>query len=218
MIEPQSVYDAVGGTLLGHYRATLITGLTTGMGANAPIASFRWTDANVAGSAPTQAYMRPRIALLLGIDVGACVTTAFTTGQPTDIEAVIARSFSASDTGGTAITAANVSRLRSTFSTSLVGDLRVATTGTLTAGTRTLDGTGVCCANIYNQNVAGSGDTQQNVYSLWRHGQYPVTLTTNEGLILRVPTAQSAAGVVKYYITLEWCEVSVEGATGFHPA
>lgn len=216
MIEPQSVVDGVGGQLLGHYRATLITGLTTGMAANAPIASFRWTDANVAPTAPTLAYMRPRIALLLGIDAGAVVTTAFTTGQSTDIEAIIARSFTASDSGGSAITVP--SKLRSTFGASLVGDLRVAGAAALTPGTRTLDGTGFACATIYNQNSAGSGDTQQSIYSLSREGQYPITLATNEGFILRVPTAQGAVGVVKYFATIEWIEVSVEGASGFHPA
>ena len=217
MIEPQSVYEAISGNLLGHYRATCITGLTTGMAANGAIASLRWSDANIAGSAPTQAYMRPRLALIMGLDVGASVTTAFTAAQPTDFEAIIARSWTVSDTGGAAVTP---SKLRSTFGASLIGsgDLRVATTAALTAGTRTLDGAGFCCGAIYNQNTGGAGDTQQNAYGLARNGQYPVTLSTNEGIIVRVPTAQGAVGVVKYYITIEWVEVSVEGATGFHPA
>lgn len=215
MIEPQSVYDATNSTLLGHYRATLITGLTTGMAANAPIASFRWTDAPVAPTPPLQAYVRNKVALLMGFDVGAVITTAFGTPQSVDIEAIIARGFTASDTGGTAITP---SKLRATFGTSLLGDLRVATTSALGAGTRTLDAAGFACATIYTQNTAGCGETYPNIYGLSREGQYPVTLTTNEGIIFRVPTAQGATGVVKYFITIEWAEVSVEGPTGFHPA
>lgn len=216
-IEPESVYDEVSGQLLGHYRATLITGLTTGMAANAPIACFRWTDANISDTGPAHVYVRPHAAILLGIDVGSVVTTAFTTGQSTDVEAIIARAWTVADSGGTNITP---SRLRATFAQSLVtgANLQVATTGALTPGTRTLDGAGFACATIYNQNTPGSGDTQQNIYALSREGQYPITFTTNEGFVLRVPTAQGAVGVVKYYITVEWVEVSVEGPTGFHPA
>lgn len=218
MISPQSVSDVVnGGVLLGHYRAALITGLTTGMAANAPIVSLRWTDAGQAAAAPGFVYVRPRLLLLLGIDVGAVVTTAFTGAQPTDFECIKATGFTASDTGGTQITAAQIPKMRSTFGTSLVGDLRRATTSALGAGTRTLDTIGFAAGPLYNQNTGGSGETLENVYSLSRNGQYPLTLTTNEGIIVRVPTAQGAVGVVQYYVTMEWIEVSVEGATGFHP-
>lgn len=217
MIDPQSVYDAVNGTLLGHYRATLMTGLTTGMAANAPIGSLRWTDAGVALSAtdPLKVYQKPKGFLLLGIDVGAVVTTAFTAGQSVDIEAVIARGFTVADSGGTAVVP---SKNRVTFGASLVGDLRVAGAAALTPGTRTLDGSGFVAATIYTQNTAGCGETYPNIYALSRDGQYPIVLTTNEGIIFRVPTAQGAAGVVKYYISVEWVEVSLEGPTGFHPS
>lgn len=219
MIEPQSVYDAVNGTLLGHYRATLMTGLTTGMAANAPIASLRWTDAGVplVATDPLKVYQKPKGLILLGIDVGAVVTTAFTTPQSVDIEAIIARAFTAADSAGSNVTP---SRNRATFAPSLItgANLQVGTTGALTAGTRTLDGSGFVCATIYTQNAPGCGETYPNIYGMSRDGQFPITLTTNEGIIFRVPTAQGAVGVVKYYITVEWAEVSLEGPTGFHPA
>lgn len=188
---------------LGHYSATLITGATTGMAANAPIASFRWTDTGQSSTSPNLAI--PRVAVILNIDAGAVITTAFTAGQSVDIEAIVARAFTASDSGGTQITAP--SRARANMQPSLVGDLRVATTGGLTAGTRTLDGSGFACATIYTQNAAGCGDMQQSIYAVEATGVHPIVLTTNEGIILRVPTAQGAAGVVKYYLTITWAEV-----------
>lgn len=216
MIDPQSVYDAVNGQLLGHYRATLMTGLTTGMAANAPIASLRWSDAGVplVATDPLKVYQKPKALVLLGIDIGAVCTTAFTAGQSVDIEAVIARGFTVSDSGGSAVVP---SRNRATFAASLVGDLRVGGVAALTPGTRTLDASGFVAATIYTQNAAGCGETYPSIYGLNRDGQYPIVLTTNEGIIFRVPTAQGAAGVVKYYISVEWAEVSLEGATGFHP-
>ena len=90
---------------------------------------------------------------------------------------------------------------------SLIGDLRVATTAALTAGTRTLDGAGFACATIYTQNAAGCGDTQQSVYACEAAGLHPIVFAKNEGFIVRVPSAQGANGVVKYYIAISWCEI-----------
>lgn len=68
MIDPQSVVDVVNGGILGHYRASLITGSTTGIAANGAIASLRWTDAGQAATPPNFTDVRPRRLLLLGID------------------------------------------------------------------------------------------------------------------------------------------------------
>jgi hypothetical protein len=196
-----------GGGAGGHYFASLITGLTTGMAANAAIASLRWGDTGPTTTPSSIAH--PRVFVLLNVDVGAVCTTAFGTAQSVDAELIIARSFTASDSGGTQVTAANVSRARATMPPSLVTDLRVATTAGLTAGTRTLDGVGFANCTIYTQNTAGGGDTMQSVYACEAAGMHPVTLTTNEGLIVRVPTAQGASGVIKYYIALTWAEVPI---------
>lgn len=200
-VDNQTGYGGVG----GHYFASLITGLTTGMAANAPIASLRWGDTGPV-TTPT-GIAHPRVFVLLNVDIGAVCTTAFGTAQSVDAELIIARGFTASDSSGTQVTAANVSRARANMQPSIVTDLRVATTAALTAGTRTLDGVGFANCTIYTQNTAGGGDTMQSVYAVEAAGAHPVTLTTNEGIIVRVPTAQGASGVVKYYVAITWAEV-----------
>lgn len=189
----------------GYYQATLVTGATSGIASGGPMVSFRWGDA---GPTTTPSNIaRPRQCILMNVDIGAVVTTAFTAGQSVDAECIIARGWTASDSGGTQITAANVSRARANMPPSLITDLRVCTTAALTAGTRTLDGSGFAIATIYTQNSAGGGDTQQSVYACEAHGLHPIVFTQNEGFIIRISTAQGAAGVVKYFFAIQWAEV-----------
>lgn len=187
-----------GGQAGGFFRSNLITGQTTGLSANNPIASIRWTN--------TSAYF-----LLLGIRACANIQTAFGTAQLVDLEAIKATAFTAADSGGTATIPSGVNqRMRTSggsMNASLVNDMRVATTGTLTAGTRTLDSVGFAVAQFGNSNTLGNAAESDMGYTLRPGIDHPLVLGANEGIIFRVPTAQGATGKVVYYISVSWAEV-----------
>lgn len=198
--------------VLGHYRANLITGTTVSLAANSPIASIRWADAT-------------RLFVLMRIEASSQVAAAITAATLVDLEAIIARGFTAADSAGTAIVLTgnnqvNRSQGQAAMKPSSVADMRVAATGQLTAGTRTLDGVGFGFASwqmlsaptlgaTANTAVAvGAGeDTSRILYKWDGLGQYPITLGTNEGIILRNSSAGPVTGGIRYAITVEWAEV-----------
>ena len=117
---------------LGFYAINLITGtMAAGLAANAEIFQARWTDAT-------------RFAAIYGIACdGAGSIVAFAAGF-TKMEAMIARSWSADGSGGTAATiTGNNNKLRSSMGTTLFGAIRASSTAALTAGTKTLDTQGI---------------------------------------------------------------------------
>lgn len=189
------VTDPYTGQLLGGFRVSAITGLLTGGAANAPIFSCRWTQT---------LYQ----AVIESLSVSATITTAFTAAQPVDAEAIIARSFTVADSTGTAITlTGDAQKNDKRQAASLFADMRVAGAGGgLTAGTRTLDGAGIASGVIPQTNALGTG-AQIPLIAANPYDAPVCVLSANEGLIVRIPTAQGAAGVVRYYVDLVWREV-----------
>jgi hypothetical protein len=187
----------------GFYRKVLVTGKTTGLSANDPIFSLRWAAT-------------PHQFILVRAEIEASIDTAFGTAQLTDFELIVARGFTAVDSGGTAATlTGSNAKLRTSggvgMGTSLISDLRAATTGALTAGTRTLDSTGIAYAMLQQANGLGNSASKV-LYQLTPFTSHPLVLTggtsSAEGLIGRVPTAQGATGKVIYALTLEWAEAA----------
>src|SRR6185436_250346 len=200
-------YTDMGGNVYGFYSAVLRTGsLAATMAANSPLVSFRWTSTTT-------------VALILAIRWAhqhVTATATAVTGFP-DAEAIIARSFSVADTGGTATVP---SKMRSTMANSAVGDFRVATTAQLSAGTRTLDSVGFAFASApvkvspdigataATGIAAGVGTAMQDVYKWDRLGGHPPVLQANEGLILRQSSAGPAAGTYQFIFALERAELA----------
>lgn len=186
----------IAGQNLGHFRANLITGTTVSLAANAPIASFRWTD--------SKSY-----AVILSITATANVNATITTGTVVDLEAILARGFTVSDTAGTAVVPSSGLKSRNNMGNSLIGDLRIATTTTLTAGTRTLDtvGFGFACFGLGLTTSGANSAMGVKVYQWDTLGQHPIIIAFNEGFILRVPTAGPVTGGIRYGITIDWAEV-----------
>ncbi len=188
------------GNVLGHYRASLISGAVAASGANGPIASLRWGDSS-------------RFLVLYKIVVSAVVSAAVT-AQVTDIDAIVARAFTASDTGGTALTLTGQNqKARVTMGSSLITDLRVSTTAALGAGTRTLDAQPFSSASIGSgspgMTTVGAASPIQELYRPdVAAGEHPLVLHQNEGVIIRTPTS-IATGSIKFYINLMWAEVAV---------
>jgi hypothetical protein len=156
---------------LGIYSMSAVSGnMSAGLTANSPIFSFRWTDAT-------------RLALLRRVLFSAGNTgTAFTAGVAS-FQLFAARSFTASDSNGTALTVSgNNGKLRTSMGSSLIGDLRIASNTTLGVGTRTLDASplGTISAGIpanagqpiINPGVALFGTAA---------GDHPYVMAQNEG-------------------------------------
>jgi len=201
-------YTDMSGNVFGYYSAVMRTGnMAATVAANAPLASFRWTSSAA-------------VALILSIRWAQQQVTATATavaGFP-DAEAIIARSFTASDTTGTAVVP---SKMRTTMAASIIGDLRVATTAALSAGTRTLDSVGFAFASAALKvspdigataatGVAvGNGTLTQDLYKWDRLGGHPPVLQANEGIILRQSSAGPAAGTYNFIFTIEWAELAM---------
>lgn len=181
---------------LGTYAGAWKTGtIAAGMAANGTIFSVRWTHAS-------------NLMLLRNLTFAmSSLSTAFTAGVGS-ARLIAARSFTASDSGGTAsVPTGNSQKRRTSFGNTLIGDLRIASTGVLTAGTRTLDGTEL--SNI----MFAVGTATNTVYcpatTLWSpnfSGEWPLVLAQDEGFLVQATVP--ATGTWQAQINLEWAEVA----------
>ncbi len=195
--------------VLGCYSVGAGTGVYTGLAAGAPLFSMRWGDAT-------------RVALILHVTVTVIQSAPATTAGRVDRRLIIARSFTVSDSAGTVITlTGNNQKLRTSFPTSLVTDMRIAAAAALTAGTRTLDAQGVGIAATWldlssasTAAVAASTFPHTRIIDrvdLWNAQtgfQHPIVLAQNEGIIIDVPTAQPAGSSLSTFVDLQWCEAA----------
>jgi hypothetical protein len=205
----------VSGPIQGHYRAAFLSGLTTGLAAGAPVFSARWA---------TQSTLR---AAILRLRASAFTITAFTTAQELQIQAFLASSFTASDTGGTqAIPAAGQNsflQVSESAQASQFTDLRVASTSALGAGTRTLDTTPFLAGIGFSTNPAvisadWDQDTDQKLPIILQGGGYvghggSTNVPANaQGIVVTNGIAQGATGTVRFLIELEWLEFNWDSA------
>lgn len=185
---------------LGHYRIAQNIPLLVTQAANGTLFSFRWGDA-------TRFCVITKIRLSL-IQTAGATATIFP-----HFQVFVARSFTASDTVGTAITlTGNNMKKRTSMGTTLLTDARFsAAAAGLTAGTRTLDAapilelptqqviTTVPTFDFYSTELdIGAGD-----------GNHPIVLAQNEGFIVRGPTVVfGAAGTADLVVEVSWAEVT----------
>lgn len=179
---------------LGSYGIALNSGImAAGLAANSTIFSFRWTDAT-------------RLAVIHRVTFGAIIGgTAFTAGAA-DFRLVVARSFSASDSGGTAATlTTNNGKMRTSYATSLLGDARCSSTGVLTAGTRTLDAQGISNLGAGVGTTAGLTICGPGAEFLG-YMQPPVILAQNEGIVILATVP--ATGTWSFGVGIQWTETA----------
>lgn len=188
----------------GSFRVSVPTGLVAATLASAsPLFSFRWTDAT-------------HTAILEYIDVSVSISAAITTAVPLSLEAIVARSFTVSDSAGTAVTLTGSNQKdRTSVATSLVGDMRAAATATLTAGTRTLDGTGFGGVHFGTGTAVGTtalGKTR--IYGYDGAAAHPIIMVQNEGFVIRTQDTGPATGSFKVRFDIGWIELL---STNFKP-
>jgi hypothetical protein len=204
--------------ILGSYRTANITGsVAATLAAASTLFSMRWTDAS-------------KLFILDYVAVEGLVVGTITTGVVFNLALEIARAFSASDTGGTAVTlTGNNQKMRTSHATSVVGDMRIASTATLTPGTRTIDANPVGLVRGFTGTVAntpifgnvaagaaasgGAGPSAADVeagmlYRRTADGMYPIVLAQNEGFLIRNPLAGPASGTFNVHVKMAWFEAS----------
>ena len=174
-----------------------VSGALTGAAANSAVFSFRNLSAN------------PVIVRRVG--VGFICTTGFTAAQQLNWGLKVARAFTASDTGGTAVAlTGNNCKARTSLGTLSSVDCRISSTGALTAGTKTLDTNDLGIAGAWAAAATAGALLIPSSNNLLSHdtGDYPLVLAINEGFNVMNLTAMGAAGVGTLYVSFEVAEAS----------
>jgi hypothetical protein len=188
----------------GAYRLSMVSGtLAAAIAANSELFQFRYvTAAN-------------RVCLVHGISVSAGANVAATAAAILSLRATVARSWSAAGSGGTRATmTTNNQKLRTNHQTSEVNDIGMATTGALTAGTKTLDaqdiggvaygvGTGAITVSVPINLVPKTnllGDFGGTL-------AFPLVLVNQEGFVIRTGIIQPATMTWNLTVDVAWSEV-----------
>jgi hypothetical protein len=199
----------------GAYRVALVTGiLPAALAASGEVFQFRWTHAT-------------KLAVVTKLKTRFLPLAAFTAATLTDhtsFDAFKVTGFSAAGTGGTATatSAAFPTKMRNSFATSQVGEIRIATTAALGGGTKTIDTSpfaqSIRRGNRVNPAAATEEVIQPNADGLdtdfnMADGDYPIILggagggANSEGIIVRNRTVWPAAGTGILSVTMAWTEV-----------
>jgi hypothetical protein len=161
--------------------------MAAGLAAGAEIFQFRWAPG--AGA---------RKARILCVQMSAAVdTTGFTAGAAS-FDMAVARAWTANGTGGTVVTpTSNSNKLRTSQVPSLFsagGEIRIASTAALTAGTKTVD------ANPINSMVGGAGAAGSTIifpiplYVDWAATASPLCWITRKASLSAALCQQLASG------------------------
>jgi len=187
----------------GEYSFAVNSGvMAAGLAANAPVFAFRWATNSI-------------FALIKNVRFTAATDgTAFAQGSVI-IDLIRATGFTVQDTGGASISLAGKSQALSTrmgasqiqIAASATGQIAVANTATLTAGTRVLDN------NAMGILVSSVGAVPANFVSMQPGLLFdrldprknPLELAMNEGFVIRATVP--ATGTWKFGVEVDWDEV-----------
>lgn len=182
---------------LGAYRLSMLSGtMAAGLAGNSEIYQFRWTDAT-----------RLAVVRKIQLDGLSGSATAFTAGFG-KIDVLVARSFTAAGSGGTAATiTGNNQKLRTSMGTTLLGEARCASTAALGAGTKTLDSQGIGQLSL-SFGVLVSVQYANQVVLLGEDPgpEHPLVLAQNEGFAVRATVP--ATGTWQFGVTVLWTETA----------
>lgn len=168
------------------------------------------TTVAAAGAIFSLRQLAATLLIIRRIGVGFVATTGFTAAQLLDYALFVARAFTVSDSGGTAIalTGSNCKH-RTSLGTPTSVDCRIATTAALTAGTKTLDANALNMVAGYAPTTAGVVlTTSQNNLLSHDAGDYPLVLAINEGINVQNVSVMGAAGVGTIYVNAEFSEAT----------
>lgn len=179
---------------LGSYACSLTSGvMAAGLVAASEVWQFRYGGANLC------------IVEKVILD-GAGSITAFTAGSAT-FRMFLSRSYTASGGGGTAaVLTGNNCKLRTSYATTAVSDIRIASTLALTSPAGDVPDSQPCggVAGSYSA-TAGAMIDEATLFDAYGVG-HPIILAQNEGLILQATVP--AAGTWTFGISVRWAEVT----------
>lgn len=188
----------------GAYRLSMVSGtIAASLGANSELFQFRYVTA------------ASRVCLVHGISVSAAMNVAASAAALLSLKATVARSWSAAGTGGTRATlTTNNQKLRTSHATSEVNDIGMATTGALTAGTKTLDSQDIGGVSYSALTGAITVATQgvlvpkTNLLGDFQGGMaFPLVLANQEGFVVRSGVANPAGMTWALTVDVAWSEV-----------
>lgn len=184
----------IGGGLLGSYSKSMVSGtIAAGLTGASPVYSFR--------------YGGTGIAVVRSVKISMAELTG-SAGGLGNFQMFAARAFTASDSGGTAGTlTGNTSKLRTSLATTAVSSIQIANTGTLTAGTRTLDADPLATLAFALTTTADTGSLPlTSLYNPSQAGDYPLELANNEGFVIQLTVPATGTEVIA--VTVDWEEYS----------
>lgn len=191
----------------GFFQLGAVTGSLTNttVTANNSVFSMRWAPGN------------SKLAVIRRITATFVQTVGWTAGAAHPFGLYVARNWTASDSGGTGITvASNSNKLRTTYDPSYFNapsDVRVSTTATLTAGTRTLDTNPIATTVFSASQVAAASAVYPQQFAILHDvntGDHPIVLDNNEGIVINNLVVWPAAANAVMSFNVEWFE-----ATGY---
>ena len=201
-----------GYDLRGSYRLVCSTGAVTVVAARTATAGFLFTMRWSSATSVKQfiKYVGAKFTL----------TTAYGTAQETGCDLIVARSYTASASGGTAVdvgsTVANTGNLWAAQPTSLIAAnaTRVGTTDAFTAGTQTLDanplgilsGWSAAIGDTVPDATSGAKEEYGTLFDARGPDVAPLMLTTDEGIVVRNLILMGATGVGRWDFIVEWDE------------
>src|SRR5258706_9636035 len=192
---------------LGSYGLSVVTGtLAAALAASAVVYSARWGDAT-------------KIAVITSLRARLLPLTPWTAATLSDsssFDCFLGRTFTASHTGGTALTLTGSSfKRRNSFSSTAFTDLRIATTAALGGGTITLDAHPFCASLRKANRVNSAAATEEvivpqidglDINFNTVNGDHPIILVQNEGVVIRNRTVWPAAGTGILLVEMNWNE------------
>lgn len=202
IVEVDTAFQAARASLrpmqsLAWLSVAAVSGAVTVAAANTALFSFRNLSAN------------PVVIRRIGI--GFITTTGFTAAQQLNWGLKVARAFTVSDSGGTAVAlTGNNCKIRTSLGALTSVDCRIATTGALTAGTKTLDTNDLGIVGAFAAATAAGVTLAPSANNLLQHdaGDYPLVLAQNEGFNVMNLTAMGAGGVGTLYVAMELAEAT----------
>lgn len=146
-------------------------------------------------------YTGATLAVIRSIHISAGNDgTAFAAGSCL-FQAIVARAWTVAGTGGgTATITGDNMKLRTSFASTAVGEIRTATTAALGAGTKTLDATGI--GSFAGGVPAVAGQTIVPFTQLFDGTSYPLVLANNEGFV--ITQTVPATGTWKFSVNVKW--------------
>jgi hypothetical protein len=199
--------------ILGSYGISGVSSALTTAAAAGTVFAFRWAPAN-----------SNLVCQIRRVEVGFSVTTLFSTAQPLQYAMFVNRNVTVAASGGTALTptaaaAQNMYKFKTVgaptaFTTG--GDIRIASSGALTAGTRVPDTNPIGYVNAFAAQTTSDRQAFSS-YPIYQHqfGDYPLTLAPNEGFEIQNVILMGAAGVINLTVNVEWMEMYNQPASVF---